>query len=44
MALVSIFDNIEISLLTKGIIIRNIREKTMNMANMVSTADIELPK
>ena len=44
MALVSIFDNINISLLTKGIIIKKMRENAINMATIVTPADNESPR
>ena len=44
MALVSILDNIESSLLTKGMMNKNIREMNKNMASMVITADTASPK
>ena len=44
MALVSILANIESSLLTKGMMNKNIREMNKNMASMVITADAASPK
>ena len=44
MALVSIFDNIIISLFTNGIIIKKISENTKNIAAIVKTDDTASPK
>ena len=44
MALVSICDNMDISLFTKGIIIKNISENVKNIASIVRIDDIASPK
>ena len=44
MASVSICDNIDISLFTKGIIIKKIRENTKNIASIVITEETASPR